>query len=404
MSRIALSGNPSGTGTFTLASPNSNADRTLDLPDQAGMVATSGISGVNSVPVGRGAGNVASNTAVGASALAANTTGTENQAFGAFALDANTTGNSNSAFGLNALGANTTASNNSAYGVNSLRFNTTGPNNVAVGADALENNTVGENNTALGFRSLRNNTAGRNNTAIGRQALTSLNLVTGHQAIANTAVGSEAGLSLTTGNGNTLIGQGVGNALTTGSKNTFIGGGDQNTNFPSGFFVTTGSSNTILGNFSGNQGGLDIRTANNNIVLSDGDGNPRETFTGDGRRVYQQSSGGRGAFEGWVDWANVSSITFDLTALFPTAAIVGQGLNIILQIVTQASGNSTSAYYVMASRNVDGGNWQFTTMASQVRGATVTFTGGSGGVHNITLTFSIGSQFGKCMIRGVSNG
>jgi hypothetical protein len=71
-----------------------------------------------------------------------------------------------------------------------------------------------------------------------------------------------------------MIGQGAGISLTTGSKNTFLGGGDQGTNFPAGYYVTTGSSNTILGCFSGNAGGLDIRTANNYIVLSDGDGNP----------------------------------------------------------------------------------------------------------------------------------
>ena len=39
MSKIALSGNPSGTGTFTIASPNSNTDRTLNLPDAAGTLA-----------------------------------------------------------------------------------------------------------------------------------------------------------------------------------------------------------------------------------------------------------------------------------------------------------------------------------------------------------------------------
>ena len=42
MSRIALSGNASGTGTFTLASPNSNSDRTLNLPDNSGTVLTTG--------------------------------------------------------------------------------------------------------------------------------------------------------------------------------------------------------------------------------------------------------------------------------------------------------------------------------------------------------------------------
>ena len=41
MSKIALSGNVSGTGTFTLASPNSNTDRTLTLPDNSGTVLTS---------------------------------------------------------------------------------------------------------------------------------------------------------------------------------------------------------------------------------------------------------------------------------------------------------------------------------------------------------------------------
>lgn len=40
MSRITLSGNASGTGTFTIAAPNSNTDRTLTLPDAAGTVVT----------------------------------------------------------------------------------------------------------------------------------------------------------------------------------------------------------------------------------------------------------------------------------------------------------------------------------------------------------------------------
>jgi hypothetical protein len=42
MSKIALSGNASGTGTFTIASPNSNTDRTLTLPDNSGTVITTG--------------------------------------------------------------------------------------------------------------------------------------------------------------------------------------------------------------------------------------------------------------------------------------------------------------------------------------------------------------------------
>lgn len=42
MSKVALSGNASGTGTFTIASPNSNVDRTLNLPDASGTVQVSG--------------------------------------------------------------------------------------------------------------------------------------------------------------------------------------------------------------------------------------------------------------------------------------------------------------------------------------------------------------------------
>jgi hypothetical protein len=44
MSRITLSGNASGTGNFTLASPNSSTDRTLTLPDATGTVVVSGAS------------------------------------------------------------------------------------------------------------------------------------------------------------------------------------------------------------------------------------------------------------------------------------------------------------------------------------------------------------------------
>jgi hypothetical protein len=50
MSLIKLSGNPSGTGNFTLASPNSNTDRTLTLPDATGTVNVSGLA--NEVPAG----------------------------------------------------------------------------------------------------------------------------------------------------------------------------------------------------------------------------------------------------------------------------------------------------------------------------------------------------------------
>jgi hypothetical protein len=42
MSKVAIQGAATGTGVFTLASPATNTDRTLTLPDEAGTVLTSG--------------------------------------------------------------------------------------------------------------------------------------------------------------------------------------------------------------------------------------------------------------------------------------------------------------------------------------------------------------------------
>jgi hypothetical protein len=50
MSKVAITGNTSGTGTFTIAAPNSNTDRTLVLPDEAGTVLTS--AGTDNFPSG----------------------------------------------------------------------------------------------------------------------------------------------------------------------------------------------------------------------------------------------------------------------------------------------------------------------------------------------------------------
>jgi hypothetical protein len=46
MSQVKIQGNASGTGIFTIASPNSNTNRTLDLPDNSGTILTTGTAGV----------------------------------------------------------------------------------------------------------------------------------------------------------------------------------------------------------------------------------------------------------------------------------------------------------------------------------------------------------------------
>jgi hypothetical protein len=159
-------------------------------------------------------------------------------------------------------------STNTAVGVNALNATNTGGFNTGVANAALQNNTSGTWNSAFGFGSLNSNLSGSYNTSVGGYALVN------NTASNNTAVGYQAGYTNQTGAGNTVMGYQAGYALTTGSYNTFIGVNNL-VNGSAGSAITTGSKNTIIGAYTGNQGGLDIRTASNYIVLSDGDGNPR---------------------------------------------------------------------------------------------------------------------------------
>jgi len=228
-----------------------------------------GSATIDGLTVGRGAGNVSSNTAVGASALAANTSGANNVAVGYQAGYSNTTGQYTTAFGAQALYSNTTADKNAAVGYKALYSNTTGTGNNAFGIDALGLNTTGSNNTAFGDTALGYNTTSGNNTAVGYQAL--YTHVDSDVNAQNVALGYRAGY-LATSYQNTFIGAQAGYS-TTGLSHTFVGNG-------AGSAVTTGSKNTILGRYDGNSGGLDIRTSSNYIVLSDGDGNPRLYYNG----------------------------------------------------------------------------------------------------------------------------
>jgi hypothetical protein len=183
-----------------------------------------------------------SNTATGAASLTTNTTGINNSAVGRSALQFNTTGGSNTAIGRDSLLFNTTGGNNTAAGVSALLSNTTGVNNTAVGFQALALNTTGNSNTAGGFDALRFNTTSINNAAYGLQAVSRFVSATGAQ----TAVGYRAlyGGSATaadnTGGENTAVGHQAGDGITTGSTNTIVG-------HNAGRDITTGSGNTVLG-------------------------------------------------------------------------------------------------------------------------------------------------------------
>ena len=254
----------------------------------ATTLAVTGATTLQGLTVGKGAGAVATNTAVGASALAANTSGSNNVAVGYRALSSMTTGNTcvaigqdalkvsvagteNTAVGFQSMLSTLTASANSALGLNSLSNNTTGNNNTAIGYAALTANTTASNNTAVGYQAGYANTTGASNAFLGRGAGYSL---TGAYSN-NTAVGDAALFYTTGGADNTAIGQYALGGATTGASNTAIGSG-------AGSNLTTGSKNTLIGRYNGNQGSLDIRTSSNHIVLSDGDGNPRQVISSSG--------------------------------------------------------------------------------------------------------------------------
>ena len=126
---------------------------------------------INGMRVGRGGGNIISNTASGVSALQSNTTGGGNTASGVNSLSNNATGNSNTANGATALRGNTTGGSNTANGASALESNTSGNSNTANGVNSLLNNTTGNSNTALGDLSGGGITTGSGNTILGANVI-----------------------------------------------------------------------------------------------------------------------------------------------------------------------------------------------------------------------------------------
>jgi hypothetical protein len=151
------------------------------------------------------------------------------------------------------------------------------------------NGTVGATTPAAGaFTTL---SASSTLSVTGAGSIQGLTVGRGAGAVStNTAVGADALAQNSTGAYSTVVGREAGFSTLTSSYNTFIGyragfntTGDQNTFLGkfAGNSVTSGSTNTIVGAFNGNQSSLDIRTASNYTVISDGGGTPHlAAYTG----------------------------------------------------------------------------------------------------------------------------
>ena len=167
----------------------------------AKLEVTGGDAIINGIKIGRGPGNITSNTIVWSGAFISNTSGYDNTSNGAGTLRNNTSGYGNNAFGSLTLFKNTTGFFNSAYGASSLYSNTTWTHNSAYGVNSLPYNTIGSANNAMGYFALLQNTSGNQNNAIGYGALEQNTTGTG-----NIGIGTFAFRTNTTGSYNTAIG------------------------------------------------------------------------------------------------------------------------------------------------------------------------------------------------------
>jgi len=173
---------------------------------------------INGLTIGRGGGSVASNTAIGSSALNLNSTGANNVALGFSALSKNT------------------ASNNVGIGHTALTNQTSGSSNIGIGSAAMTGLTTGGSNIGIGVLVLNAITTQSNNVAIGDQAMTSAT------TSGSVAIGRDS-LKVTTTTGNVAIGESSLTATTSGANNTAVGRLSMQSN-------TTGGNNTSIGNAS----------------------------------------------------------------------------------------------------------------------------------------------------------
>jgi hypothetical protein len=147
---------------------------------------------------------------------------------------------------------------NTRFGNNSLPINTTGVNNTAIGFNVLTSNVIGSSNTAIGHQALPNSNSD-NNTAVGLSSLFSLS--SGNN---NISFGSESGwkisggADLTIANNSVFLGYAT-KALANNQTNQIVIGYDATGNGSN--TVTIGNSSITNNYFTGNiRGGAFIKS------------------------------------------------------------------------------------------------------------------------------------------------
>lgn len=144
---------------------------TLASPTFTGTLTTANDAVINSVKVGKGGGNISSNTALGNNAGQSNTTGNNNTSIGVSAGFNTQSGQLNTAIGSQAMVNNVGGSSCVAVGVNALLNQVALVDNTAIGVGALSDNTLYNNVGGLGASCQAN---GSNQIVLGNTSINAL--------------------------------------------------------------------------------------------------------------------------------------------------------------------------------------------------------------------------------------
>lgn len=201
-----------------------------------------------------------------------------------------------------------TGTSNTAYGYNTLSAITNATNNTAMGRGAMGTFGTGNNNVALGYYALRAGLAGNYQIAIGAHAL---ELGGGDY---NIGIGFESLIDIN-GIGNIGLGFASGNAMALGNYNVIIG------------------SNS----------GVTIDGTDNNVIISDGQGNIRAQWNSFGELTHPGDL--------YVSSTTTSSTVTDGALVVDGGAGIGGALNVAGVVnITNAtvSGSTTTGALVVS--------------------------------------------------------